>query len=255
MKILIKLLKESEKLSAFAIRLTFITGKSQLPIHPKHLIKNKKIWFMNYLNKNQMFLDLGCGTGTDTIAASQKVKTAIGLDISKKSIKTAAQQLEKAKTKNVSFQKHDLNKKLPFDSDTFDVVLASDVLEHLERREFALRELRKVLKDKGLLLLVTDNPNTSWKKKQKKHGMFYYADSDHKYEYSKEEILELLKKHSFEVLKIDVVTYDTPFKGFIDLVGGISLSLYRYFSRWKKEMVKMHPEETTGFKIVSKLSK
>ena len=149
----------------------------------------------------------------------------------------------------------DVNKKLPFKANFFDKVVVSDVLEHLDNRNLAINEVVRVLKNRGLLFLVTDNPNTSWKKLQKRHGLFYYADLDHKYEYPKEKILGILKSKKFSVLACKISTYDTPFKGVIDLIGGISLSLYKKLRNWRMKMAIKHPEDTTGFMIVAKISK
>jgi len=44
---------------------------------------------------------------------------------------------------------------LPFEDETFDVVVASHVLEHLKNREFALREMYRVLKNNGLIIVGT----------------------------------------------------------------------------------------------------
>ncbi len=126
------------------------------------------------------------------------------------------------------------------------------VLEHLEKRNFALNEIKRVLKPGGFLFLVTDNPDTSWKRLQKSVGIFYYADPEHKYEYPKEEILAKLKSLKFKVLSADPVTYDTPLKGAIDLIGGVSLSLYKQLRKWREYMAQKHPQDTTGYKIIAK---
>lgn len=47
---------------------------------------------------------------------------------------------------------------LPFDNDIFDIVLALDVIEHLYEVRQALAEIKRVIKQGGLLLVTTDNP-------------------------------------------------------------------------------------------------
>lgn len=47
------------------------------------------------------------------------------------------------------------NEKLPFDNNSFDVVVASHVLEHLHNRKFALQEMYRVLKPFGLFIVGT----------------------------------------------------------------------------------------------------
>lgn len=44
---------------------------------------------------------------------------------------------------------------LPFENDSFDVVVASHVLEHLQNPDFAIREMSRVLKKGGLLIVGT----------------------------------------------------------------------------------------------------
>lgn len=255
MRIFIEFLKKSENLSALSIRLVYLTRKAKVPIHPKHLIKKKEPWFKNYLSRNDSLLDLGCGTGTDMIKAAKIVRTAIGIDIDKRSLEIAQKLAKKAKQNNVKFLHVDLNKKLPFKDNSFHKIICSDVLEHLKRRDIALKEIVRLLKSNGVLLLVTDNPDTSWKKLLKKNGLFFYADHDHKYEYPIDEIISKLEAINFEIKSISSVTYDTPLKGFIDLTGGISLTVYKYLSKWKQKMLKKYPQDTAGYKIVAQISK
>ena len=53
--------------------------------------------------------------------------------------------------------KVDANQRLPFDDKTFDLIWCSEVIEHLEKPDFALSELRRVTKPGGLLVLTTPN--------------------------------------------------------------------------------------------------
>jgi len=53
--------------------------------------------------------------------------------------------------------KVDANQRLPFDDESFDLIWCSEVIEHLEKPEFALSELRRVTKPGGLLVLTTPN--------------------------------------------------------------------------------------------------
>jgi SAM-dependent methyltransferase len=51
----------------------------------------------------------------------------------------------------------DANKALPFDSDSFDLIWCSEVIEHLQDPAFAMSELRRVTKPGGTLILTTPN--------------------------------------------------------------------------------------------------
>lgn len=250
MKLLVLALQKIDILSALAMRLTQLTGKSKYRIHPKHLIPSQ-IWFDKYLEKKDEVLDLGANSGQISLKIAFKVKKIMGIDVDAKLIEIAKKEAVNKKIRNAKFTVADINERLSFKNNSFDKVICSDVLEHLERRDFALLEIKRVLKPNGLLFLVTDNPDTSWKKMQKSAGLFYYADRDHKYEYPKAEILSKLRKKKFKIISIEPVTYDTPLKGVIDLVGGISLELYKKLRKWRQYMVEKHPQDTTGYKIVA----
>lgn len=251
MKFLIQALQKADVLSAISVRLTKLTGKSKYPIHPKHLIL-EKLWFEDQLKKDDKVLDLGCNAGQITLKAAKKVKAIVGLEVDAQLLEVAEGLFKESKLKNVKFLKSDANKKLPFKDGSFTKVLCSDVLEHLDRRDFAIKEMYRVLKKGGLLFLVTDNPNTTWKRIQKRYGLNYYADLDHKYEYPKEEILKALKKNNFEVLDVSTVTYNTPLAPFIDITGGISLSVYKNLRKWRTYMNRRFPNETTGYRITAR---
>lgn len=50
-------------------------------------------------------------------------------------------------------------KRLPFNSRTFDIVICSEVIEHVNAKETLVSEISRVLKYKGWLILSTPNPN------------------------------------------------------------------------------------------------
>ncbi len=249
MKFLILLLKKSEYLSALSIRLVQLTGKSKIPIHPKHLISKEKLFYRKFLNKNMLVLDLGCGSGQHALKIAPFVKKIIGIDKDLKNLKIANESALQGKIKNVEFKKGNLEKKIDFPTHVFDLAILFDVLEHIVNRQKLLKEVRRVIKKKGKIIVVIPNIDTNWKKLQRKYNIFSYSDPDHKIEYTKKTIRQELEKAGFEVQNITSVSYDTPFVGFIDLVGGISLSLYKKLAIWKEKMQKLHPENCSGFQV------
>jgi ubiquinone/menaquinone biosynthesis C-methylase UbiE len=251
-KFLVLILKKSKSLSALSCRLTKLTGKSKYPIHPKHLIKEEDPWFLDSINNEDRVLDLGCGNGQHTLKATKRCKEIIGVDYDNTQLNIAKKTAEDKNISNVKFKKHDLEKKLPFKSNFFDKILALDVLEHLYKRDLFLKEVKRILKPKGLVFIAVPNKNTSWKRLQKSVGINYYSDPDHKIEYSFKGIKNFLKKHDFKVLSIKSVVYDTPLSGFIDVLGGLSLGLYKKLGEWKKRKVRNDFSESIGFQIKAK---
>lgn len=243
------LLKKSKNLSATSCRLVQLTGKSKYSIHPKHLVKIEEPWYLREIKEDDVVLDLGCGNGQHSLKTASKAKKVIGVDYNSLQLEIAKKQAKDKKIKNASFLKYNLEKKLPFDNYSFDKILCLDVLEHLNKRKQFLLEIKRVLKSKGIAFIAVPNKNTSWKKLQKKVGLNFYSDPDHKIEYSLSEIKKLLALSGFEMLSIQPIVYDTCWAGFIDLIGGFSLGLYKRLSLWKKNKLKNNPYQSIGFRI------
>ena len=53
----------------------------------------------------------------------------------------------------------DANKALPFEDGRFDLIWASEVIEHLDNPEFSVSEMKRVLKSGGQIILTTPNSN------------------------------------------------------------------------------------------------
>lgn len=243
-------LKKTEILSALAVRLTKITKKSKNPIHPKHLI-DKKPWFIKFLEKNDILLDLGCHNGQNTIKSSKFVKFATGVELDEKALALARFSLRQSKIKNVSFKTANLENKLEFENNSFSKILFLDVLEHLHNRSQILREIHRILKSNGVLILGVPNSQTSWKRLQRSAGICSFSDPDHKIEFSQSSIRKLLEQTGFKIIYFGYGKYDTPFKGIIDVAGAISLPLYRKITLWRTKKVSKSPQEASGFEIAA----
>ena len=243
-------LKKMDLGSAFAIRLMVIFGKSKTPIHPKHFLYNKP-WFTNHLKKTDIALDLGSGVGQNAIKASRICKKVIGAELDDKLIQIAERSIKISRIKNVKFQKANLEDKLRFKNNSFSSVIILDVLEHLHKRDQILKEIRRILKPNGLLVLSVPNSSTSWKKFQRSAGICSFSDPDHKIEFSEKTITKLLKKHHFKINDIGYSSYDHFFRGLIDIIGAISLPLYQKISLWRFKKAQENPIEAQGFEIVA----
>jgi 2-polyprenyl-6-hydroxyphenyl methylase/3-demethylubiquinone-9 3-methyltransferase len=100
-------------------------------------------------------LDIGCGAGLLTNALAQEGHCVTGIDLSEQSLKVAA---AKDVTKKVTYL-HANAYHLPFQDESFDVVCAMDILEHVENPEKLIKEASRVLKPGGLFFFHTFNRN------------------------------------------------------------------------------------------------
>ncbi len=250
-KLLITSIKALDLGSAIAVRLTKLTGKSKVAVHPKHLLTEKP-WFTKYITKNDVVLDIGCGNGQNSIKAAKIAKRVVGLEISENQLQIARRSTDLEKIENVESKTGNLEEKLPFKDRTFDTILFLDVLEHLVKRDQALVEVSRVLKRNGTLLLGVPNSETSWKKLQRSVGINSFSDPDHKIEFSESSIKKLLEKHEFLITNFGYGKYDIPARGLIDIAGSLSLSFYRKVTEWRDKKSRQTPQEASGFEIVAK---
>jgi methionine biosynthesis protein MetW len=161
-------------------------------------------------------LDVGCGTGDLTIFVANKlgIKQIYGVDADKNA-------LSKAKEKGIVTFKLDIsNEKFPFPDETFDLVLLLDVIEHVENPDNAIKEIHRVLRRRGSLLLTTPNM-AAWYNRLlllfgkpilgidlSKEIRYQYpfgvtqVISGHQRLYAVDSLKEILKFHGFEVKKI-----------------------------------------------------
>jgi len=101
------------------------------------------------------FVDIGCGDGsiTEVVRDAIKCVNCIGIEISMK----AAQE---AHLRGVNVTVADLAEGIPLASDSVDVMLCGDVIEHLVDVDNFLREIYRVLAPGARCLIAT--PNLAW---------------------------------------------------------------------------------------------
>lgn len=243
----------NRKAKSAAVRLTRLTGKSPVAIHPKHLVdvEDSHAWYVSVLQPGMRVLDVGCGNGMHSLRALQRGASSVALDGSDANLQAGMRLAASQGRGWPAFLKADLEQDLPVQSNQFDAALLMDVIEHIYRRPALLAEIHRTLRPDGLLLVSAPNRATRWKRALAAAGLFAYADPDHKIEYSYAELIAELETGGFVPMGEPLLTvYDTPWTGLFDLIGGVSLSLYRRLAGWKARRVQRFPNETTGWRIV-----
>lgn len=96
-------------------------------------------------------VDIGCGVG-DLLAEVRRCRPRVavaGLDFSQKAVDAAATTFPGGR-----FVQHVIDRTLPYDTAAFDVVLCTDVLEHLERPRAIAAELVRICRPGGMVVIV-----------------------------------------------------------------------------------------------------
>ena len=113
-----------------------------------HKLRFKKI--LKYIPKDSFVFDIGCGEKADFLRSiSPLVKKGIGLDGKVENYKDAKLELKKFR----------IQKELPIQDESCDVVLMMAVLEHLSFPQEALNECFRCLKKEGKMIITVPAPS------------------------------------------------------------------------------------------------
>ncbi|KAI0667743.1 methyltransferase type 11 [Trametes maxima] len=127
---------------------------SVLRAHTWRTAENSAAHLLPHLKPNMTLLDIGCGPGTITtdFAALLHEGSVTGLDIpgSEPILDQARALASSRRLTNITFVTGDA-RALPFPDDTFDVVHAHQVLQHVGDPVQMLKEMRRVAKPGGLV--------------------------------------------------------------------------------------------------------
>ncbi len=147
------------------------------------------------LGINNVVCDLGCGNGSILKFLSSKIKEGYGID----------KNTPEFEEKNLHFIRGDIIQSLPFENEKFDVILLLAILEHLESPNSVFYEAYRILKPGGRFILTTPAPRSQPLLEFLAFKLKIISQEEikeHKHYYSKQELIDLLKKHNFKVLKL-----------------------------------------------------
>lgn len=176
--------------------------------------------------KNENIVDIGCGDGyyLHLLSNSGVNLQLTGTDYDEAGLKKARKNLGKS----IPLYQGDLMKKLPFKNGQFDKATMSEVAEHLPNDIKGLKEVHRILKKGGVLVLTVPCHNypffwdpVNWVLEHTtgnhvKSGFFAGLWNQHERLYKSEEIRKAVEKAGFTVEVCETMTWwCLPFNHYI----------------------------------------
>jgi SAM-dependent methyltransferase len=159
----------------------------------------RRAFLLRAVVAGQRALDLGCGLGDFTAELARAGVDAVGADIAHAAIERAS-----GRHPGLEFRVVPLDGPLPFEDGAFELVWASEVIEHVADTAVWLSEVRRVLVPGGGLLLTTPS-----------HGRvpvfvrgvdrFSEPLGDHLHLYTRRSLAQLLHEFGFGSVRVRAV--------------------------------------------------
>lgn len=166
-------------------------------LHPKHRIMNYHKFFVDNVTENDTVLDIGCGNGALTYDVARKAKKVVGIDLNEQNITNAKNKFSR---ENIEYLYGDALTDLS--DEKLDVIILSNVLEHIDKRVEFLTSLKKLAPK---FLIRVPMLNRSWIDMYKKElGLEYRLDKTHFIEYTFEEFKEELDETGLSVFDYSI---------------------------------------------------
>lgn len=199
------------------------------------------------LKDGDKVLDMGCAHGfyIDLLKNLDLKLDIFGADIDREALSYAN---KKYKGENIHLVYGDLMDKLPFRTNTFDKIIMSEVCEHLPNDLQGLREVNRVLKPNGILVLTVPNRNypllwdpVNWIRdhtgnKHFEKGVFAGIWTNHIRLYKPNEITSVVKKAKFTIISSEALTWwSLPFNHNLLYGGKLSKKAAKEVSSYIKK--------------------
>lgn len=168
-------------------------------LHPKHRLMKYHQFFIDNIEEGDTVLDVGCGNGALLKdVALKSMASAAGIEISANNVKAA-----KASIYGLPYVEIIHADIWNYKEDReFDVIILSNVLEHMDHRSELLASLSKRFKPKKFLIRVPMFEREWLVPYKKEMGVEWRLDSTHEIEYTEDEFKNELSQSGLDIRMI-----------------------------------------------------
>ena len=147
-------------------------------------------------------LEVGCGTGKNTVFLLEKAKQVTAIDLSNEML---AKAKEKIKANHVEFLQTDIRNEWSFTDQLYDLISCSLVLEHIQNLDFIFKEMAKKLKRNGYVYIGELHP---FKQYAGTKARFDTNEGQHVVECFNHHISEFIQAaKKYQLLPVDIREY------------------------------------------------
>jgi 2-polyprenyl-3-methyl-5-hydroxy-6-metoxy-1,4-benzoquinol methylase len=170
--------------------------------HPKHRLMPYHQFFVDRIKDGERVLDVGCGYGAvaRSIAREHPNCAVVGMDLNEPRLAQARAAINPS---NLDFVKGDATQAVP--SGNWDVVVLSNVLEHITDRLRFLTDLQQATRAPRILIRVPLFERDWQMPLRRELAINYFSDDDHKIEHELKEFhaeLNAVGLHAVETLTL-----------------------------------------------------
>ncbi len=167
--------------------------------HPKHRLTRYHWFFIDRIKDGERVLDVGCGYGAvaRSIALERPHCRVTGIDMDESRL---AQAQTSRNPPNLDFVLGDATSDGPLGS--WDVIVLSNVLEHITRRVDFLQKLVRATNASRILIRVPLFERSWQIPLRKELGIGYFSDDDHKIEHQPIELLNELAAAGLQAVEV-----------------------------------------------------
>jgi ubiquinone/menaquinone biosynthesis C-methylase UbiE len=164
------------------------------------MLEERMAFLQREVRSGDRALDVGCGTGEFTAALARAGAHAVGVEVAEAALERARARYSETDPP-LEFRLVPIEGPLPFEDNRFDLVWASEVIEHVTDTARWLSEVRRVLAPRGRLLLTTPSHG---RLRVALGGIERYSEplGDHLHLYTKRSLHGLLRDFGFGAIEI-----------------------------------------------------